>query len=270
METDTTVAAPSVGEDDAQADTTLEDYEFADDNEGDAAPQDAVVTEPAAEPAAEPVQPTPAELMQQAEERAFQRMASWTGQRDKDLLNTIGGMIDQKFSQTKRIEQEPPNVSSILDDPEAWLDQRIREKAPRVMLEEVERATTAERNYNSSIIQVAGQMMDNDPLFKDRDFGAEVIKEIQQQFGGLNKQLHPNVNAQLLINSAVVNVYRKRAGQNTNALSGNTGVKSGVGGVKPGNVVPLKSKPVKLSPDAEKLARRWGYKEDDLARVFKD
>jgi hypothetical protein len=81
METDTTVAAPIEGNDDAQPDTALEDYEFQDTpEEGEVEPE---VTP---EPIPEPVPMTPEQIMAQAEERAFQRMASWSGRRDKELL----------------------------------------------------------------------------------------------------------------------------------------------------------------------------------------
>jgi hypothetical protein len=261
METDTTVAAPIEGNDDAQPDTALEDYEFQDTpEEGEVEPE---VTP---EPIPEPVPMTPEQIMAQAEERAFQRMASWSGRRDKELLDTIGGLIDQKFQRTQQVV-EPTETASILDDPDGWAERKIRQLAPRVMYEEQTRATTEQNNYNSALIQHAGRMMDSDPLFTDKEFGGQVIQEIQTQFGTINKQLPPDVNAQLLINSAVANIYRKK-GVKTNALSGNTGVKTGVGGVSPSGKASTPAKAPKLSPDAQRLAQRWNYKAEDLERVF--
>jgi hypothetical protein len=259
METDTTVAAPIEGNDDAQPDTALEDYEFAGEVEEGATP--------IPDPVPEPVQLTPEQIMAQAEERAFQRMASWSGRRDKELLDTIGGLIDQKFQRTQQIEAEPTEPASILDDPDGWAERKIRQLAPKVMYEEQTRISTADKNYTSALIQNAGRMMDNDPLFADKEFGGQVIEEIQAQFNNINKQLPPDVNAQLLINSAVANIYRKK-GVKTNALSGNTGVKTGVGGISSSGKTPAPAKAPKLSPDAQRLAQRWNYKAEDLERVF--
>ena len=276
--TDTSTASPQ-GQDDQQPDSSnaLEDYQFQDDEgnedgtESNAPAQDdegAVETAAPVEAAAPEL--TTAEIMAQADERAFQRFASWSGRRDKELLDAVGNMINQRPPSAPATNQAQSDPATILDNPDAWVEERIRQTAPRVLSEEINRLSAVERNYKSSLIQHAGQIMDTDPLFADKVFGNEVIGEIQQLFGSVNKSLPPDVNAQLLISNAVTNIYRKNAAKKVNALAGNTGVKPGVGGVKPGNPPPVRGKVIKLSPATERLAKRWGYKEEDLQRVFKD
>ena len=264
--TDTEVTTPE-GQVDEQPDTALEDYEFTDNEESTEETTEEAQEEAPAEEV--PVQLTSEQIMQQAEERAFQRMASWSGRRDKELLDTIGGLIDSKFTQTRQVT-EPSEPSSILDDPDGWAERKIRQLAPRVMYEEAARATTAERNYNSSLIQHAGRMMDNDEMFKDREYGNQVIQEIQSQFSSINKNLPPDVNAELLINKAVTSLARKGRAMKGNALAGNTGVKAGVGGVGAPSVTRKSVNVPKLSPEAQRLAQRWNYKPEDLERVFKE
>lgn len=256
------------GLDETQPDDSgaLENYQFQEEGDVDGGE---VTTEPAT-PVAEP---TTADLMQQAEERAFQRMASWSGRRDKELLDAVGNMINQRIPQQQQTQQpfQPSDPASILENPDAWVAQRIQQLAPQVLNQEISRVTAAERNYQSALIQSTGQIMDSDPLFNDKAFGQEVIQEIQREFGNINKGLPPDINARLLVSNAVTNIYRRKAGEKTNALAGNTGVKGGVGGITAGaSQPPSKSKPIKLSPDAQRLAQRWGYKEEDLQRVFKD
>jgi hypothetical protein len=262
MADETMVNPPEEGTGDQ---TELENYQFAEDEEGaeDTPEQEVVPEEPP------PAQLTPDQIIAQAEERAFQRMTTWIGRRDKELFDHI----DQKFNNVGNIQKtviEDTEPASILDDPDGWAERKIRQLAPKVMYEEAERVSTADRNYTSTLIQSAGQIMDNDPLFSDKNFGNQVIAEIQQQFGGINKNLPPDVNAQLLINSAVTNLMRKGKGKG-NALSGNTGINTPVGGVGPSMTPPKKAVNVpKLSPDAQRLAQRWNYKTEDLERVFKE
>lgn len=266
MPDDIDAVIPQERNDDTQPDdTALEDYQAgtmgkASEDEG------ASASEPETPP-----EPTAAELMQLAEERAFQRMASWSGRRDKELLDAVGNMINQRLPQVVQRSIDPSDAATVFDNPDAWIAKKIQEMTPQVLNQEINRATAAERNYTSALIQHAGQIMDGDPLFNDKTFGQEVIQEIQREFGNVNKGLPPDINARLLVSNAVTNIYRRKAGEKTNALAGNTGVKSGVGGVKPGaTALPNRGKAIKLSPDAQKLAQRWGYKEEDLQRVFKE
>ncbi|MDO8733569.1 MAG: hypothetical protein Q7K21_00225 [Elusimicrobiota bacterium] len=258
------------GPDGAQPDdTALEDYQFQEDVQEEGVGEDAQVADEVL-PEVAP-EPTAAELMTQAEERAFQRMASWSGRRDKELLDAVGNMINQRLPQAAQQPVTPSDAATILDNPDAWVAQKIREMTPGVLTQEINRVTTAERNYNAALIQQAGQLMDGDPLFNDKTFGGEVIAEIQKEFGTVNKGIPPDINARLLIGNAVANIYRRKSGEKTNALAGNTGAKGGVGGVKAGTTPVLtKGKVIKLSPDAKRLADRWGYKEEDLQRVFKE
>jgi len=261
--TDTDISPPEVsdGLGDAQPDDQLASDAITDDatpDEGEGVQQ------------AEELPLTPEQIVQQTMNQEFQRWATYQGRRDKELLGTFEQLVNQRIAGLRQPASTPSDPATILDNPDAWVTQRIQQIAPQVLHNEINRVTAAEQNYTAALIQHAGQMMDGDPLFADKSLGNEVIAEIQKGFGSVNKNLPPNINAQLLISNAVTNIYRRNAGQKTNALAGNKGVKVGVGGVKAGT--PSKSSKriiEKLDPDAARLAKMWNYKEEDLQRAFK-
>ena len=74
----------------------------------------------------------------------------------------------------------------------------------------------------------------------------------------------------MLVKDALVNVYRKRAEKKVNPLGKNTPVTTPLGTVTPPAPKPIKGKAPKISPMASEMAKKWGYKEDDLKRVFKE
>jgi hypothetical protein len=238
-----------------------------------AAPPDVPGSEPVADPPpAEPIEPvsppeppalTTDQIMEQASEKAFQKIASWQGRRDKYLFNALGDMIEKKVS---NIQQQAEPLSSVdyLNNPEGW----ARIVVPKILNEEISKQTHAEQKFTSEVIRVAGGMMDGDPLFADKALGKDVITEIQKNFGNLDRKIPPNMAARFLINDAVTSVYRKKSGQKPNALAGN------VPGKVHGSINPpasaAKASPVKLSDAAEKLAKRWGYSTEDISKVFKE
>jgi hypothetical protein len=230
------------------------------------------IPEPTPEPIPEPA-PTPppepqlssAEIMEQASERAFQKMASWQGRRDKDLFDNLGNLIDNRL-RTQTPPPPPPSTdpATMLENPDAW----ARTVVPRILDEEVSRRTQADKNFNTELIRQAAAAMDNDPLFEDKELGNSVVAEIQKNFNSVNRQLHPSVAAQLLVSGAVANVFRAKAGTKVNPLAGNKPGGGPIGTVKPPPAVAPKAKPVKLSESAAALAKRWNYSPEDIAKVF--
>ena len=216
---------------------------------------------PAPTPEPEPTAPTADDIIAQAGEAAFQRMASWQGRRDKDLLDNVGQIIDSKMTQS-----QPAPETTMYDDPDGWVEKKFQEKIPQMMDQEIYRRTTQDQQYTSEVIRYAGSLMDKDPMFADKDLGNEVISEVQKNFGSLNKGLTPDVSAQLLVSNAFSNVMRRRNVKGS-PLAGNTGA-GNVGGITPPAGTPPKAKPVKLTDEAQKLADRWGYSEEDLGKVF--
>lgn len=212
---------------------------------------------------------SPDEIIRQAEEKAFQRTASWMGRRDKDLLDNISNLIDTRL----RAATPPPQThissdpATILDDPDMWAETKIRQAVPGILNDEIQRLTQKDQQYTADIIREAGRIMDVDPLFEDKNFGEEVVKEVQKQFTSLNKSLPANVGAELLINRAIATVSRNQALTKKNPLAGN----------QPGNVPGNQRPPVaahtavkspKLSDTAAQLAKRWGYSPEELAKIF--
>jgi hypothetical protein len=207
--------------------------------------------------------PSADDIISRAGEQAFQRMASWQGRRDKDLLDNVGHIIDSKFQQS---QAAPKEDTTIYDDPDGWINKKFQETMPHMVNQEIQRRTTQDQQYTSEVIQYAGRIMDADPLFQDKALGNEVINEVQKTFGKVNKGLNPDVSAQLLVSNAYTNVMRKK-NVKANPLAGNGGAK-GVGGVTAPVGTSPKAKPVKLTAEAQKLATRWGYSDEDLGKVF--
>jgi hypothetical protein len=233
-------------------------------------PPDAQVSAPAEE---QPPQLTADEIIRQAEERSFQRTASWIGRRDKDLLDNIGNLINSRIP--KQQYQPPPqpkvDPAALLDNPGEALRQMGFVSAadvPRLVHETIGQATAAEQRYNADLIQNAAALMDSDPMFADKNLGNAVVNEIQQSFATIDRRLPPQVAAQLLVNGAVTNIARKATMAKSNPLAGNKPVSGPMGTVKPPVAPAAKAKPIKLSAETAALAKRWNYSQDDLARVF--
>lgn len=219
-----------------------------------------------------PPQLTPEDKERQLEERMFQRMASWQGRRDKALLDSIGQAIDSRLRTSPPSQPAPSAPSAIdaaqlLEKPDLVISQILEAQAPKVFEKVMHQRTQADQHFTNEVIKGAAAIMDNDPLFSDQAFGNEVVSEIQKEFGNMRRDIDPNVAAQLMVNKAVANVYRKNKAP-ANGLSGNRPATVPLGGVKPPPAQTPKAPPVKLSPEAKLLAERFGYKDEDLAKVF--
>lgn len=205
------------------------------------------------------------EIIRQAEERAFQRMASWQGRRDKDLFDNLGNLIDSKIKQaTPQQQPTPVDPATFLENPEAYLQKAV----PKILQAEVSKVTQAEQTFNTELIRNAASRMDSDPLFADKELGNAVVQEIQKNFNSISRRLPPDVAAQLLVSDAVANVMRQRAATKTNPLAGNRPSGMPIGTIKAPPAPTPKVKPVKLSESAAALAKRWNYSTEDIAKVF--
>lgn len=221
------------------------------------------------EPPHTPPQLTPEQREQQLEERMFQRVASWQGRRDKALLDSISQIVAARPNPQAQTPPQPAAIdaTTLLEKPEAVLNQFLETQAPKVFEKVFHQRTQAEQQFTGDVVRNAAALMDTDPLFTDLAFGNEVVAEIQRNFGNMRRDVSPEVAAQLLVNSAVTNVYRKTKSP-ANGLSENRPAVGPLGGVKPPPFTPPKAPPVKLSSEAKKLAERFGYKDEDLAKVF--
>ncbi len=120
------------------------------------------------------------------------------------------------------------------------------------------------------LIRQAAGLMDSDSLYQGDEgqkFGAEVISEMQKNFATVDKRLPANVAAQLLVSNAALSVSRKKMGVRVNPLAGNRPA-TGIGTITAPAAPAMKAKPVKLSVDAQALKKRFGYTDEEIAKVF--
>jgi len=200
---------------------------------------------------------TPEEVAE-AVSRGTNELKTWIGRRDKELFDRFGNLIDEKIP---KVQQDPTELSdALLQDPVSTIRKIVNESQS----EESQKV----QHHHSQTFEYLGSMMDSDPLYQDKELGSDLIEEVKRQFqsGKIDRTLSPKSAASVLHADALANVLRARQGKN--ALSRNKPT-SGIGSLTPGigGGAP-KIKAPKLSPDVQKLADKWGYKPEDLARVY--
>jgi hypothetical protein len=192
--------------------------------------------------------------------RGTNEIKSWIGRRDKDLLNQIGGIIEDRIS--KKVETPEDLSNKLLEDPVNTIKQ--------IMSETQTAEQTKSQRHGSETLEYIGNMMDSDPLYEDKDLGGELIEEVKKQFqsGKVDTRLSPEAAAKVLQAEALSNVMRGR--KKENALVKNK-PGSGAGTLTPG--IPSTKKGPKvpdLTEETKKWADKWGYSQEDLARVYGD
>jgi len=202
-----------------------------------------------------------AEQMQEFIEQNANQMKTWIGRRDKETFEAIGNRIDEIKARpapdndemsTRLLENPTETVTSIMESHE-------REKSQK------------NQSHINKTLTVAGNVMDSDTLYKDKDLGKEVTAEVKLMFN--NNQINMNVNPEeagrLLIADALSSVMRKRQGIKTNPLENNQ-PQNTAGTITPGSGKTRPVKVPKLDPEAAALAKKWNMKEEDLVRVLGD
>jgi len=237
------------------------------------------VAEPVAEPTPEPTietpapepihEPPPVQLTpEEIEERAFQRTASWMGRREKEfsdnILRNVTQVLDQRLSQFQQPKAEPTDVASVLDNPDGWLERAV----PKILEKEIGRRTQADQNFTAEIIRSAGSQMDSDPMFENKELGAEVISEIQKHFGSVDKRLPPSIAAERLINNAIKTIYRSKIGTKINPLANNK-PGNAMGTIKPPARTAPQAPPIKLDDMAKKVASWFGNTDKEISEMLK-
>lgn len=219
--------------------------------------EDAEPVDPVVETPEEPKYMTPEEVAE-AVSQGTNDLKTWIGRRDKELFGNLGNLIDEKIP---KVQQDPTELSdALLQDPVSTIRKIVSESQS----EESQKV----QHHSSQTFEHLGNMMDSDPLYQDKDLGNDLIEEVKKQFQGgkIDISLNPQAAASVLHATALSNVMRARQGKS--ALSANKPA-AAIGNLSPG--VPAgreKIKAPKLSPDVQKLADRWGYKPEDLARVY--
>ena len=199
---------------------------------------------------------TPEEVAE-AVSRGTNELKTWIGRRDKELFDRFGNLIDEKIP---KAQQDPTELSdALLQDPVSTIK--------KIMDESKSEESRKVQNHHSQTFEYLGNMMDSDPLYEDKELGNDLVEEVKKQFqaGKIDNTLNPQAAASVLHANALANVMRAR--NSKPALKNKPA--AGIGNLQPG--VPggsKKPKAPKLSPDVQKLADRWGYKPEDLARVY--
>ena len=213
----------------------------------------------AAEEEARAAEEAKAKAEEEIIEKAFQKTASWMGRRDSELLNKVSEIVNEKVTAAKEtpVATAESEAEKLFENPRQWLNQELNEREQKVT------------NYTSAVVKTAGKMMDADPLMADKEFGKEVVMEIQQNIGNLDGRVPPQIAAKVLVSDGIANVYRRRANKETNPLKGNTPATDALGNVSGAAAAGKTSVTVpKISDRAKEYADKWGYKEEDLVRVF--
>jgi hypothetical protein len=217
-------------------------------------------TEPTETEVEEP-QPTfiTAEQMQEALQKQDSSFRSWLGRRDKETFEHIGNVINERLSAQR---ETPDEVSTrLLENPRDV----IRSEFEAYENERTQKQTT----HLNKAMETVGELMESDPLYADKDLGNEVVNEIKQMVTSnrIDYKLSPTAAGKLALADAVTAVFRKRQGAKKNPLSANT----------PGNTTPGLSPPAKpkgsvkvpkLDDVTQRMAEKWGYAPEDLARIY--
>jgi hypothetical protein len=182
---------------------------------------------------------------------------TWIGRRDKDLFNQIGSLMDEKMAKQTSTPEDLSN--RLLEDPVNTIKQ--------IMSETKTSDDAKSQRHHSATFENLGNMMDSDPLYQDKDLGNELVEEVKKQFqaGRIDASLSPEAAAKVLHADALANVLRSR--KKTPALK--NAPSAGVGTLTPG-VPAAKTGPKvpDLNAETKKWADKWGYSQEDLARVY--
>lgn len=213
---------------------------------------------------AEPAQPayiTTDQLTAELDKRD-QSHRSWMGRRDKELTTQIGGVIDERLTRQQQTQQTPEEVSMALSE------------NPRAVIRAEIEAVTSEQNQQhqthvtNTMTQIAN-LMDSDPLYGDEELGKDIVENIKKQVesGKVNAGMAPEQAGRLMLGDALASVHRTRAAQKINPLGTNVPTKDG------SNLNPpaAKKKAIKheqLDARTQRMADHYGYKPEDLARIF--
>lgn len=220
------------------------------------APAPAADPIPAPEPA--PVQLTP----EQIEERAVQRMQSWSGRRDKQLTETIIGQVRELLQAQNTPAPAEPNPTAFLDNPDTYIEQVIDRRT--------QAQTQAQTKFNTTMVSTVNSIMSSDQLVaSDPKLGSEIIAELTANPHYVDRTLPPDTAARLAMATAKSNVLSRRYATPVNPLARNTPTAAPLGGVQPaGGPSKPPVKEIKLSEYAAKFAKERGYTPEDIARVL--
>jgi hypothetical protein len=242
--------------------------------------QDAVpVVEPEPPPAPKPL--TEDEIAEKAAQKAFDRMASWDGRRQKEFLSNVANLIDQRIGQIRpQAPPEPPpptdDPATVLNDPRAWLRTSLKQEIPALLGEMTKNEQRATETYNNEIVRVIGQAINTDPIFsgeeteQNKGVRKEILDEITAQVSTVDRRIPPQLAAKIVFGDAITNVFRKKTTAQVAPLGNNKPVNGPIGGLKPGTPPAPKAKPVALDDVTKAFAAAWKVSPEEVNEYLKD
>jgi hypothetical protein len=119
-------------------------------------------------------------------------------------------------------------------------------------------------------METVGNLMETDPLYKNKELGNEVVEEIKVlvNSGKINTNVPAGEAGKIMLGDALSNVFRKRQEAKTNPLNQNTPQNTGGNLTPPSTPVKAKVKIKKLDELTQKMADKWGYKDEDLEKLY--
>lgn len=200
-------------------------------------------------------------LVYQAVDKATQEFRTWSGRRDKALIDQLSQTLEERLASVKTHTGDGALSPGFdFEHPEAAIEKIISQR-------EMKRQTEAEK-FNQAALAGMGRYMDSDPIFQNQNFGGKVLEMAITNIASLRRDLPPDVAGQMLIKDAALALGRE--GMKTQPAL-NRGAKqpfgsetAPAGGKKESTVYTGQ----KLSPTAAKLAEKWGYSAEALNKLF--
>lgn len=204
-------------------------------------------TEPAGEPAAPQQEPEVS-----LEEKILHKMQSWVGRRDQQLMESLKGMVQQPAAAVAKAAPDPAENAN------EWFDYMYQQRVSQV------------QRYNDTLYKTGTTMIDSDPVVQaDAGIKDEIVQEIQSGRVQINRNLDPETAAAVAVSMAKANVLTRRMTQPKNPLAGNKPTGTPKGGIAPPAAAPApKVKLGKVSGLARSAAKRWGYSDEEMAKVL--
>lgn len=200
--------------------------------------------------------------LKEALEKQDSSFRSWLGRRDKETLDHISSVINERLAaQAKSPETSDEMSTRLLENPREVIRSEFESYRNEM--------TAKETQHLDKTMNTIGGLMESDPLYTDQELGNEVVDEIKKmvQSGKIDRGLPPAQAGKIILGDALSNVFRRRQNAKVNPLSNNTPQNTG-SGITPPATPPKKLKVPKLDDETKKWAEKWGYKEEDLARIY--
>lgn len=186
---------------------------------------------------------------------------SWLGRRDKETLSHIGEIIDARIKENKPKESDDEYSTKLLEKPR----EVIRAEFEAFEQERTRKQTT----HLNKTMETVGGLMESDPLYADKELGNEVVEEIKHmvQTGKIDHSVSPAAAGKIVLADALSTVFRKRQNKKTNPLEKNK-AGGGAPNLNPPANPPKKVNVPKLDDYTRRMAEKWGYKEEDLVKLY--